>query len=51
MINNTNKIIIEGGEFRGKYNGIYIPEGMQIDFISDDVYNLNKFNIIVYSNI
>ena len=35
-------------QWKERFTTSYIPEGMQIDFISDDVYNLNKFNIITY---
>lgn len=35
-------------QWKERFTTSYVPEGMQIDFISDDVYNLNKFNIITY---
>lgn len=35
-------------QWKERFITSYVPEGMQIDFISDDVYNLNKFNIITY---
>ena len=35
-------------QWKERFISSYVPEGMQIDFISDDVYNLNKFNIVTY---
>lgn len=35
-------------QWKERFTTSYVPEGIQIDFISDDVYNLNKFNIITY---
>ena len=35
-------------QWKERFITSYVPEGTQIDFISDDVYNLNKFNIITY---
>ena len=35
-------------QWKERFITSYVPEGMQIDFISDDVYNLDKFNIITY---
>lgn len=35
-------------QWKERFITSYVPEGMQVDFISDDVYNLNKFNIITY---
>ena len=35
-------------QWKERFISSYVPEGMQIDFISDDVYRLNKFNIVTY---
>lgn len=35
-------------QWKERFISSYVLEGMQIDFISDDVYNLNKFNIVTY---
>lgn len=35
-------------QWKERFIGYYVEEGMNIDFISDDVYNLNKFNIVTY---
>ena len=35
-------------QWKERFISSYVPEGMQIDFIFDDVYNLNKFNIVTY---
>lgn len=35
-------------QWKERFISSYVPEGMQLDFISDDVYKLNKFNIVTY---
>lgn len=35
-------------QWKERFITSYVPEGMKIDFISDDIYNLNKFNIVTY---
>ena len=35
-------------QWKERFISSYVPEGVQIDFISDDIYNLNKFNIVTY---
>ena len=35
-------------QWKERFMSSYVPEGMQIDFISDDVYHHNKFNIVTY---
>lgn len=43
-INNKNaKIIIEGGEFKGRNGGIYIPDGMKVN--NTGTYEAGKINI------
>ena len=35
-------------QWKERFLSAYVPEGMTVDFISDDVYNLDKFNIVTY---
>lgn len=35
-------------QWKERFFSSYVPEGVNIDFISDDVYDLNKFNIVTY---
>ena len=35
-------------QWKERFITFYAPEGMNLDFISDDIYNLNKFNTVTY---
>lgn len=35
-------------QWKERFITFYVPVGTNIDFMSDDVYNLNKFNIVTY---
>lgn len=31
-----------------KFKNSFVPDGLNVDYISSDVYNLNKFNVVTY---
>lgn len=35
-------------QWKERFMEAYVPNNMEIDYISDDIYNLNKFNIVTY---
>ncbi|MBQ3409155.1 MAG: DEAD/DEAH box helicase family protein [Clostridia bacterium] len=35
-------------QWKERFLEAFVPNGMQVDFISDDIYNLNKFNVATY---
>ncbi len=35
-------------QWKERFLDMFVPEGLDVNFFSDDIYNLNKFNIVTY---